>query len=64
MNSQIQQQWAITSAGNGWYKITNAQSGLALDDANVPANTQSTDTQVLQWTPNGNDTQLWRLTKQ
>lgn len=64
LNSQIQQQWAITSAGNGWYKITSAQSGLALDDANIPPNTQSTSSQVLQWTPNGGDTQLWKLTKQ
>ena len=64
LNSQVQQQWTITSLGDGWYKIINAQSGLALDDANISSGTQSTNTQVLQWTQNGNGTQLWKLTKQ
>jgi hypothetical protein len=50
--------------GSGLYKVISAQSGDALDDDNIPAGTQSTSSQVVQFTPNGNDTQQWKLTKQ
>jgi Ricin-type beta-trefoil lectin domain-like len=63
-NSGIQQQWTITSVGNGLYKVISAQSGLALDDDNIAPGTESTNTQVVQYTPNGNPTQQWKLTKQ
>ncbi len=64
LNSQVQQQWTITSVGGGYYKVISAQSGLALDDDNIHSGTQSTSTQVVQFTPNGSGTQQWELTKQ
>jgi polygalacturonase len=63
-NSGIQQQWAITSVGNGNYKVISAQSGDALDDDNIPPGTETSNTQVVQFTPNGGSTQQWKLTKQ
>ncbi|MDW5267429.1 MULTISPECIES: RICIN domain-containing protein [Acidobacteriaceae] len=64
LNGQIQQKWTITNLGNDYYKVISTQSGEALDDDNVPPNTESTNTQVVQFTPNGNSTQQWKLTMQ
>ena len=63
-NNATSEQWTITSLGNGLYKVSNVQSGKALDDDDVAVGTKSTDTQVVQFTPNNNDTQKWMLTKQ
>ncbi|WP_260735508.1 RICIN domain-containing protein [Tunturiibacter lichenicola] len=62
--TQTDKDWTISSVGSGYYKVISAQSGDALDDDNIPAGTQSTSSQVVQFTPNGNDTQQWKLTKQ
>ena len=62
--TQTDKEWTITSTGGGFYKVISAQSALALDDDNIPAGTQSTNTQVVQYTPNGGSTQQWKLTKQ
>lgn len=64
LSGQTHQQWTISGLGGGLYKVTSVKSGYALDDDNIPAGTQSTNTQVTQDIPNGNDTQLWKLTKQ
>ena len=56
--------WTITSTGSGYYKVISAQSALALDDDNIAPGTQSTNSQVVQYTPNGGSTQQWKLTKQ
>ena len=64
LSGQSHYQWTITSTGNGFYKVTSAQSDLALDDDNIAPGTKSTNTQVVQYTPNGGDTQQWKLTKQ
>jgi len=62
--SQTDKDWTITSTGNGFYKVLSAQSTLALDDDNIAPGTESTNTQVVQFTPNGGSTQQWELTKQ
>jgi polygalacturonase len=62
--TQTDKDWTISSVGSGYYKVISAQSGDALDDDNIPAGTQSNSSQVVQFTPNGNDTQQWKLTKQ
>ena len=62
--TQTDKEWTITSVGNGYYKVISAQSGDALDDDNIASGTKSTNTQVVQFTPNGNTTQKWQLTKQ
>jgi polygalacturonase len=62
--TQTDKDWTITTVGSGFYKVISAQSALALDDDNIPAGTQSTNSQVVQFTPNGNTTQKWKLTKQ
>ena len=64
LSGHTRQQWTITSVGDGLYKIISLKSGDALDDNNIPPGTKSTKTQVVQFTPNGNDTQQWKLTKQ
>jgi polygalacturonase len=56
--------WAISSTGGGFYKAISATSALALDDDNIASGTQSTSSQVVQYTPNGGSTQQWTLTKQ
>ncbi len=62
--TQADKDWTITSIGGGLYSVTSAQSALALDDDDIPPGTKSTNTQVVQFTPNGNTTQQWKLTKQ
>jgi polygalacturonase len=62
--TQTDKDWTISSVGSGYYKVISAQSGDALDDDNIPAGTQSTSSQVVQFTSNGKDTQQWKLTKQ
>jgi polygalacturonase len=62
--TETDKDWTITSLGSGNYKMISAQSGLALDDDNILPGTQSINTQVVQFTPNGNTTQQWKLTKQ
>ena len=64
LSGQTQQQWTITSVADGLYKIVSVKSGDALDDNNMSPGIKSTNTQVVQSTPNGNDTQQWKLTKQ
>ncbi len=56
--------WTITSVGGGFYKLISATSALAVDDDNVAPGTQSTNSQIVQFTPNGGSTQKWTLTKQ
>ena len=62
--TQTDKDWIITSTGSGYYKVISAQSGDALDDDNIAPGTKSTNTQVVQFTPNGGSTQQWKLTKQ
>ncbi len=62
--SEADKDWTISSVGSGYYSVISAQSGDALDDDKIAPGTQSTNTQVVQFTPNGNTTQKWKLTKQ
>ncbi len=54
------QEWALESAGNGYYYIVNANSVMALDDTN---GSTSTGTQMQQWTLTpGGANQEWQVT--
>ncbi|RYZ99314.1 MAG: hypothetical protein EOP47_17145, partial [Sphingobacteriaceae bacterium] len=55
------QQWDVLALGNGYYKITNHQTKLALD---VPQYSKGQKVQLQQWTPNNGDNQLWYLQNQ
>lgn len=62
--TEADKSWTISSVGSGLYKVISALSGDALDDDDIPPGTESTSSQVVQFTPNGNTTQQWKLTKQ
>ena len=64
LTGQSHYQWTITSTGNGYYKVISVPSDDALDDDNIAPGTKNTNTQVVQFTPNGGATQQWKLTKQ
>jgi hypothetical protein len=52
------QQWQLTANASGWLTLTNVSSRQVLD---VPGNSQSTGTQLEQWTANGGVNQQWQL---
>ncbi len=52
------QQWDIWDLGNGYCKITNHSSHLALD---VKGNSTAQNTQLIQYAYNGGDNQQWRF---
>lgn len=54
------QQWALASVGNGYFKITSVKSGLALENSNG-ATTENNP--AVQNTFNGSDRQLWQVQK-
>ena len=47
------ERWHLRYMGDGYYVITNADTGLSLDG--------NTDTNVVQWARTGNDSQLWKI---
>jgi hypothetical protein len=55
------QKWTFTALGNGYYKITNAYNGLALDD---PASSTTAGTLLIQytWNSSGTNNQEWSVT--
>ncbi|MDD9267274.1 NPCBM/NEW2 domain-containing protein [Paenibacillus sp. GCM10023248] len=54
----INQQWAISPVGNGYFKITSVNSRLALDNSNDSA---VDGNPVVQNTYTGSDSQLWKV---
>ena len=56
-NSNDTQKWVIEPAGS-YYKIINAQTGLALD---VKGGVAASGTQVQQYTYNGTSAQMWQF---
>ncbi|MGO4495128.1 NPCBM/NEW2 domain-containing protein [Paenibacillus sp. 2RAB27] len=56
--SAINQQWAISNVGNGYFRITNVNSLLALENSNGSA---ADGNPVVQNTFTGSDSQLWRV---
>lgn len=56
-NSNDTQKWVIEPVG-GYYKIINAQTGLALD---VKGGIAASGTQVQQYTYNGTSAQMWQF---
>ena len=53
------QKWTFTSLGNGYYKIVNVNSNLALNDPGV---SMSPGTELVQWTyDNGSNNSIWQL---
>lgn len=53
------EKWHFRYMGNGWYTITNHDSGLSLEGSGD--NSPNTKTEVVQWARTGSDRQLWRL---
>ncbi len=51
--------WHFRYAGDGYYILTNHQTGLSLEGSSD--NTDATSTQVCMWERTGSDRQLWRL---
>ncbi|UKS24105.1 NPCBM/NEW2 domain-containing protein [Paenibacillus sp. HWE-109] len=56
----INQQWTISNVGNGYFKITNVNSRLALEISNGSA---ADGNPVVQNTYTGSDSQLWKVEK-
>ncbi|GGI45616.1 hypothetical protein GCM10008018_13050 [Paenibacillus marchantiophytorum] len=56
----INQQWAISNVGNGYFKITSMNSQLALENSNGSA---ADGNPVVQNTYTGSDSQLWKVEK-
>ncbi|NOV03591.1 NPCBM/NEW2 domain-containing protein [Paenibacillus planticolens] len=56
--SAINQQWAISNVGNGYFKITNVNSQLALENSN---GSTADGNPVVQNTYTGSDSQLWKV---
>ncbi|OME87853.1 hypothetical protein BK120_00535 [Paenibacillus sp. FSL A5-0031] len=54
----INQQWAISNVGNGYFKITSVNSGLALENSN---GSDADGNPVLQNMYTGSDRQLWKV---
>lgn len=59
-NGGSNQQWSFKYNGNGYYKIVNVNSGLALD---VEGASIAPGTNVLQYKSNGGKNQLWGVQK-
>lgn len=57
-NNSVAQKYYVTSAGGGYYAITNAASGLALD---VNAGSTENGANVHLWESNGTDAQRWTV---
>ena len=53
------ERWHLHYKGNGYYTITNYDSGLSLEGSSN--NTANNTTGVTQWARTGTDRQLWRL---
>ncbi len=53
------ERWHLHYKGNGYYTITNYDSGLSLEGSSD--NTDTYTTSVVQWARTGTDRQLWRL---
>ncbi|MEC0227694.1 NPCBM/NEW2 domain-containing protein [Paenibacillus alba] len=56
--SAINQQWAISNVGNGYFNITSVNSRLALENSNGSA---ADGNPVVQNTYTGSDSQLWKV---
>ncbi|NQX67244.1 NPCBM/NEW2 domain-containing protein [Paenibacillus alba] len=54
----INQQWAISNVGNGYFKITSVNSQLALENSN---GSTADGNPVVQNTYTGSDSQLWKV---
>lgn len=54
----INQQWSITSVGDGFYRILSRSSSKALDVSNI---SKSDGAHVIQWSYWGGDNQLWYI---
>lgn len=54
----VNQQWAISNVGNGYFKITSMNSQLALENSNGSA---ADGNPVVQNTYTGSDSQLWKV---
>jgi hypothetical protein len=55
---QANQQWRVTSLGNGFFQIANVNSGLVLD---VPSGSLDSGVAIQQFPWNGGDNQQWRF---
>ncbi len=53
------ERWHLRYKGDGWYVITNYDSGLSLEGSSN--NTDATPSAVCQWARTGSDRQLWRF---
>lgn len=53
------ERWHLRYKGNGYYTITNNDSGLSLEGSSNNSDTNTTG--VVQWARTGSDRQLWRL---
>src|SRR5436190_1385900 len=51
------QQWVFKNVGDGYYQVTAAHSGKALD---VNALSTRNGARVIQWTTNGGPNQVWQ----
>jgi hypothetical protein len=56
--SQANQLWRVRRQADGFYKITNVNSGLALD---VPNGSLASGVAIQQFTPHNGDNQRWRF---
>ena len=54
------ERWHFRYMGNGYYVITNHDSGLSLEGSSN--NSNSNTTAVVQWARTGSDRQLWKIT--
>lgn len=54
------QQWQIVKVENGWYKIINRMSGLAIDNKDGLSNDGNV---IIQYTDSDNRNQQWRFVK-
>jgi len=52
------QQWSLSSPGNGYFNITNRNSSMLLD---VSGASLSNGASVIQWTANGGTNQNWQV---
>ncbi|WP_141692515.1 NPCBM/NEW2 domain-containing protein [Paenibacillus pectinilyticus] len=58
--SAINQQWAISNVGSGYFKIRNVNSGMALENSN---GSTADGNPIVQNTYTGSDGQLWKVEK-
>jgi hypothetical protein len=57
-NGGYNHQWQLISAGSGYYKIKNRNSGKLLD---ITGGSTVNGADSIQWTDNGGDNQLFQL---